>query len=242
MRFDWRLRDGVASPANFALLLSLLLVFPLILRFTGALTVANVDPRNPEHTRAFLRFCFVLTGFSWTIFVVAFAGVRNRGTITWRQLIGTEWRGITGIAIHLGVAVLALVAMVLIGSASAALLGPLQHESRAFQSMVAQTRIEAFAFLALALSAGYVEEFVFRGYIQRQCQALFGNMVLASVMQVAIFTSGHLYQGWFRLLPIMLIGVVLTITAIWRKSLMPGMIAHGFGDGLVSFMYFFKHL
>jgi len=242
MRFDWRLRNGVASPANFALLLSFLLIFPLILRFTGALAVANEGPQSPDHTRAFLRFCLVLTGFLWTIFMIAFTGIRNRNTITWRQLIGTEWRGTISIAVHLGVAVLAFVAMALIGSASAALLGPLQHDSRAFQSMVAQTPIEAFAFLVLALSAGFVEEFVFRGYIQRQCHALFGNMALASLVQIAIFTSGHIYQGWLRLLPVMLIGLLLTITALWRKSLIPGMVAHGFGDGLVSFIYFFKYL
>ena len=174
--------------------------------------------------------------------MIAFTGIRNRNTITWRQLIGTEWRGTISIAVHLGVAVLAFVAMALIGSASAALLGPLQHDSRAFQSMVAQTPIEAFAFLVLALSAGFVEEFVFRGYIQRQCHALFGNMALASLVQIAIFTSGHIYQGWLRLLPVMLIGLLLTITALWRKSLIPGMVAHGFGDGLVSFIYFFKYL
>jgi hypothetical protein len=28
----------------------------------------------------------------------------------------------------------------------------------------------------------------------------------------------------------------------WRKSLIPGMIAHGLGDGLVAFLFFAKHL
>jgi membrane protease YdiL (CAAX protease family) len=65
---------------------------------------------------------------------------------------------------------------------------------------------------------------------------------LAAFLQIAIFTQGHFYQGWLRLVPVMLIGLVLTITALWRKSLVPGMIAHGLGDGLVSFMFFFKHL
>jgi membrane protease YdiL (CAAX protease family) len=242
MRFDFRLRNGVASPGNFALLLLFLLSFPLILRLSGALTIADVSPQGPDHARAFLRFCVVATGFLWTIFIIALAGIRNRGSITWRQLIGTELRGPKAITVHITVAVLVFVVMALIGNASAALLGPLQHDSRAFQSMVAQTPIEAFAFLVLALSAGFVEEFVFRGYIQMQCHALFGNMAFASLVQIAIFTSGHLYQGWLRLVPVMLIGLVLTMTALWRKSLMPGMAAHGIGDGLVSFTYFFKHL
>ena len=85
-----------------------------------------------------------------------------------------------------------------------------------------------------------VEEFVFRGYIQRQCQALCGNTVGASILQWTIFTQGHLYQGWLRLVPVLLIAIVLTTVALWRKSLVPGMVAHGVGDGLVALIFFFK--
>jgi membrane protease YdiL (CAAX protease family) len=105
-----------------------------------------------------------------------------------------------------------------------------------------ENTVEALAFLGLALTAGFVEEFVFRGYIQRQCQVLCGNTIVASLLQLIIFTQGHLYQGWIRLVPVFLIGVVVTIVALWRKSLIPGMIAHGFGDGLVAFLFFAKHL
>jgi hypothetical protein len=80
------------------------------------------------------------------------------------------------------------------------------------------------------------------GYIQRQCQALCGSTILASALQVIIFTQGHFYQGWIRLVPIVLIGSLLTIVALWRRSLIPGMIAHGFGDGLVAFIFFFNHV
>ena len=62
------------------------------------------------------------------------------------------------------------------------------------------------------------------------------------LLQVIIFTQGHFYQGWIRRVPVFLIGVVVTIVALWRKSLIPGMIAHGFGDGLVAFLFFAKHL
>jgi membrane protease YdiL (CAAX protease family) len=139
------------------------------------------------------------------------------------------------------VSVFVFVVMALIGNISNIVLTPFQHDGKAFQSVVAQTPVEALAFLVTALSAGFVEEFVFRGYIQRQCQALFGNTAIASLTQIAIFIYGHSYQGWLRLIPVMLIAVVLTLTALWRKSLIPGMIAHGCGDALVSFMFYFKH-
>lgn len=154
----------------------------------------------------------------------------------------SEMESLAGDRWYLGIAVVTLAPMAAIGNLSNAILGPFQHDSAAFRSMVAQNTVEALAFLLPALSAGFVEEFVFRGYIQRQFQALCGNTVAASILQVSIFTLGHLYQGWTRLIPVFLIGLVLTVVALWRKSLVPGMIAHGLGDGLVAFIFFFKHL
>jgi membrane protease YdiL (CAAX protease family) len=157
-------------------------------------------------------------------------------------VVGAKWNNWQAIIRNLGIALGAVLTMAVIGNLSNAILGPLQRDGAAFHSMVAQNTIEALAFLVAALTAGFVEEFVFRGYIQRQCEASCGNSILASALQVLIFTQGHFYQGWVRLVPVLLIGVVLTIVALWRKSLIPGMIAHGFGDGLVAFLFFAKHL
>ena len=237
---DWRLRHGIASLANFAFLLAILLCFPLVLRGTGALSVAEINPQSPQHTLAFLKFCFVLSAFLWVCFAIALVGIRRRGRITWQELVGAKrWPSIIA---DLGIALATLVTMAVIGNLSNAVLGPLQHNSAAFRSMVAQNTVEALAFLALALSAGFVEEFVFRGYIQRQCQALCGSTVIASILQLILFAQGHLYQGWIRLIPVFLIGIVVTIVALWRKSLVPGMIAHGLGDGFVAFIFFLKHV
>jgi membrane protease YdiL (CAAX protease family) len=91
----------------------------------------------------------------------------------------------------LGIACVTLVAMSIIGNLSSVLLGPLHLESAAFRSMVAQNSAEALAFLAAALTAGFAEEFIFRGYLQRQCQAPCENTLLASALQVVLFTLGH---------------------------------------------------
>jgi membrane protease YdiL (CAAX protease family) len=68
------------------------------------------------------------------------------------------------------------------------------------------------------------------------------TMILASALQVILFIQGHFYQDWIRLVPVLLLGILLTAAALWRRSLVPGMIAHGFGDGLVVFPFFAKHL
>jgi membrane protease YdiL (CAAX protease family) len=240
MQFDWRLRNGIATPANFAVLLLVLFTFPWVLHETRALAVAAIDPADPRHTPAFLHFCFVVLGFLWTCFAICLGGILNSGRSSFQEVIGRVWNRTPDALRDLGVVLLTLVVMLLIGNLTNRLITPSQHDAALYRSMVAHNRTEALAFLALALSAGFVEEFVFRGYVQRQCEALFGNLWLASIVQIALFTQGHLYQGVTRLLPVLLIGTLLTAVALWRKSLIPGIIAHGWGDSLVALTFFLK--
>jgi uncharacterized protein len=232
----------IASTKNFCLLLAVLLCFPFLLRWTGALDVAEISPQSPEHTRAFLKFCFVPTVFLWVCYAIAFVGIRQQGTTTWQELIGARWDRWQAVVRDLGIAFATLVVMAVVGNLSNTALGAGTQGSAVFRATVAQNAIEALAFLGAAFTAGFVEEFVFRGYIQKQCQTLCGSTLLASALQILIFTSGHFYQGFIRLIPVLLIGTVLTIVAVWRRSLAPGMLAHGLGDGLVAFLYFTKHL
>ena len=88
---DWRLRHGIASPTNFAVLLAVLLAFPLVLRWTGAFSVGQINPQSAQHTRAFLKFCFILTAFLWVCFAIALVGIRRSGRITWQELAGMKW-------------------------------------------------------------------------------------------------------------------------------------------------------
>ena len=108
--------------------------------------------------------------------------------------------------------------------------------------MVPQNVLEASAFLAAALTAGFVEEFVFRGYLQRQLTALSGSVVIGSALQVLLFIQGHYFQGLLRLIPVGVFGLLFTLLALWRKSLRPGMIAHALGDGFGPIMFFLKLL
>jgi membrane protease YdiL (CAAX protease family) len=241
-RFDWRLKEGIAGPGNLIVLLAVLLSFPLILRATGALAISSIDPQDPRHTPALLRFCFVVAAFLWVCFAIALFGIRIRGTSSFQDVIGRTWNNWHAVMRDVGAVLLTLMAMLAVGNLSNTFLAPFQHDAAAIRAMVAYNTTEALAFLILALTAGFVEEFVFRGYLQRQCQAVFGNTVLASALQVALFVQGHFYQGWIRLIPVLLIGALLTGVALWRKSLIPGMIAHGLGDSLVALSYLVRQL
>jgi len=241
--FDWKLKEGIASPLNFVVLLVLLLSFPFVLRATSALSVLAPGPGAQVLTTAVVRFCLVVGGFLWSCFAIALVGVRRRGKVGATQLIGISRKGWQAVARDVGVGAGTLLAMGVIGNLSNIWLVRFgSNGGDAYHAMLAHNYIEAFAFLLLALTAGFVEEFVFRGYIQRQCQALCGNIPVASALQLLVFTQGHLYQGWIRLVPVLLIGLVVTGVALWRRSLVPGMIAHGLGDGLVAFSFFASRL
>jgi membrane protease YdiL (CAAX protease family) len=242
IQFDWHLESGVASLGNLILLLVALFSFPYILYRTDALALMSIDPSSPQHKAAVIRFCVVVTAYLWVLFCIALGGIGTSSRCTYGDVIGKAWDGWSDFYRDLGISALVLAALYAIGQLSIRLIPPSQLDAAAFRSMVPQKVEEALAFLIVGLSAGFVEEFVFRGYLQKQLQALFGNTLLASVVQVALFTQGHLYQGMARLIPVALIGAVLTAVALWRKSLIPGMIAHGVGDSLTAIVYFVQRL
>jgi membrane protease YdiL (CAAX protease family) len=234
IQFDWHLESGVASLGNLILFLLALFSFPFILHSTNALALMGMDPSSPQHKAAVMRFCVVVTAYLWVLFCIALGGLGTTSRCTYADVIGRGW---TDTFSGLGISAVVLAAIYAIGQLSTRLITPGQPDAAALRWMVPQRIEEALAFLIVGLSAGFVEEFVFRGYLQKQLQALFGNTLVASVVQVALYTQGHLYQGMARLVPVALIGALLTFVALWRKSLIPGMIAHGVGDSLTAIVY-----
>ena len=74
--------------------------------------------------------------------------------------MGAKWHSWQAIIRDLGIALGTLVTMAVIGNLSNLVLGPLQLDSDAFRSMVAQNTVGALVFLVAALTGGFVEEFV----------------------------------------------------------------------------------
>jgi len=239
VRLDWQLKQGVAGWWNFSLILVLLFAFPLVLRVSRALPA----DRPNEHPHAgLLRFSIIVGSFLWACFAVAWIGIRRQGAVSPTELIGMSWHRWQSVVRDLGIAALTLAAMTVIGNVSNVWLARIDTQASAYRAVTALLdKTEAAAFLIVALTAGFVEEFVFRGYLQKQFQAFCGNVPLASILQVLVFTQGHLYQGWIRLIPVALIGALLTGVALWRRSLVPGIIAHGVGDSLVALSFFVRH-
>jgi hypothetical protein len=91
INFDWQLTQGIASASNFAVLLVVLLSFPVVLRLTGAFSFADIDALSRQHLEAFLKFCFILTVFLWVCFSIALVGIQRKGSVGWQELVGARW-------------------------------------------------------------------------------------------------------------------------------------------------------
>jgi membrane protease YdiL (CAAX protease family) len=94
-------------------------------------------------------------------------------------------------------------------------------------------------FLALAASAGFAEELVFRGYLTQQFSAWTGSYTIAVILQGIVFGLAHGFYGK-AMLAVMLQGWLLGLLANWRKSLRPGMLAHGLQDSIGGIVAFFS--
>jgi len=95
---------------------------------------------------------------------------------------------------------------------------------------------EIAVYLLLALTAGFCEEVVCRGYLQKQFAALTGSATLAIVLQGVVFGAAHGYQGFKYMILLAVFGCLFGVLAYWRRSLLPGMVAHFLQDGLVGLL------
>jgi|SRR5215472_18036162 len=85
--------------------------------------------------------------------------------------------------------------------------------------------------ILFAIAAGVAEEIVFRGYLQKQFTALWGNRAAAILIKAGMFAC---YHGYHQALPVFgqhfVFALLAASLAQWRESLLPGMIGHAWFD------------
>ena len=169
--------------------------------------------------------------FEWLLVLYVRMGVHKRG-VRLRDIVGGRWATPTDVMrdFALGAGLWA----VWIGLMNPHILGAGTNTA---QGLLPQGTFESVAWIPLALSAGFCEELAFRGYLQKQFQAITGSAGWAVFIQAIVFGVGHLYEGVGPVGRITLFGVLFGLFAVWRKSLRPGMIAHAWADifGVIIF-------
>lgn len=179
-------------------------------------------PSAPSRIPLYLALIAVEFSLAWFVAI----GIHARGH-TLRELVGRGWRTV---ADGVGDVVLALVTAGLLRVSGPVLYYFLGRWASNTGFLLPATLPESIAWIAVSATAGVCEELVFRGYLQRQLWSLTKNLPATLLLQAIIFAIGHIYQGWKPALVTAIYGLVFGLVAAWRRSIVPGAIAHAIID------------
>ena len=189
---------------------------------TPQMSNMHLASRLPLYT-VMVLFELILFAYVWLL------GLRPAGK-TLRDIIGGKWNTWAEFGIDVAIAMGFWAAVIGMLLAMHVLLGQNNQQMEAAKILLPRTYGEMAAWVVLSVTAGFCEELIFRGYLQRQFLALTGKVEAAVVLQALVFGAAHLYQGWKGAVTIAVYGALFGILAAWRKSLRPGMIQHAAQD------------
>lgn len=217
------------------------MVFLVVVLAFAALTARSQGTMLQRHGRV---PTYLLTmGWEWLLVGYIAWGIR-RERMSLRELTGGKWTTPEDALFDLAVAVgfWIVAAGILVGiSYALGLARPQQIEQarRQLGPLLPRTSLETGLWLVLSATAGFCEEIMFRGYLQKQFTVLLRNVWLAALAQAVIFGVAHAYQGGRRIILISAYGMLFGVLAIVRKSLRPGMIGHFLQDSFSGIVFRF---
>lgn len=212
----------VASARHTAILTAIL----LLVAAAGLIALRQAHGR-PAAAGGSAGLYLGLIAAEWALFLYARAGLKRHGVAV-ATLVAARPMTFRSLATDL---LLGAALLVLILGAGLALDRLLGHGDAAIVRQVLVGRAALVPlWIALSLSAGFVEEIVFRGYFQRQFGAWLGSPWLGVAAQALLFGVTHGYQGGVLILRISVLGLLFGAAALLRRSLIPGIIAHAGTD------------
>lgn len=178
------------------------------------------------HETVLPLYVFVLIS-EWALFYYCWAGLRAH-RVPLAEVMGPAWGGWQRAAKEILLAAafwavwegVAWVANVAVGT----------NQGKSISVLLPRSPLEYSLWIAVSVSAGICEEFVFRGYLQRQLWAVTGSPVAAVAGQALLFGVTHGYQGTQKMIVISILGLLYGLLAQWRQNLRPGILAHAWSD------------
>jgi uncharacterized protein len=184
-----------------------------------------------------------LTGIAmeWVLFLLVWWGLRMRH-VALAEILGFR-RGLRAWGEDLAAAgvfwIISFIVLACIG-----ILAQLLHLGAPQKTLVAlapRTAQEMLLWIALSCTAGFVEEFAFRGYLLRQFAAPAHALWIGVAGSSLIFGIAHEYEGAAGMIAIGVYGALFCGLAILRRTLRPGMIAHAWHDIFSGMMLALLH-
>lgn len=181
--------------------------------------------------------------FEWLAFGYVVWGIHMGGVLTVRQMIGGRWKKPEDLLLEVGIAglfwIVAVVVLAGCGFALGMAKNPnanLEEAKKLLGFLVPHTHLEIALWLLVGLTAGFCEEFIFRGYIQRQFSMISGKVFVGMLVSSVVFGMAHGYEGANRMMLIFVFGFLFSALAELRKSLRPGMMAHAWHDIIMGLL------
>ena len=171
----------------------------------------------------------------WFLVYGVWAGIRSRG-VRVRDLVGGRWNSGKSVLIDI---VLAIAVWILWEAIQVGVSRMVPSHATSVSALFPQSFLEVVLWIATSLTAGFCEEVAFRGYFQKQFEAMTRNSALGVILQAVLFGVAHGYQGVRAIIMIILFGLLYGILALWRKSLRPGMILHAWSDIYSGYLFQF---
>jgi membrane protease YdiL (CAAX protease family) len=195
-------------------------LFGFFLILVGIATTSAFMQRHPFSPRLVIYLTLIAMELLRLWYVIAGARANGNGLMNMVGRGWSTWRDGARDSL-LSIGTIALVAGTVRGIVF--LLGNVSPDT-AF--MVPTNFAESAGWIVLSVTGGICEEIAYRGYLQRQLWAFTGSLPVAVCLQAVAFGAVHIYQGWKSVVVIVGIGFVLGSVAAWRRSIIPGTIAH----------------
>ena len=198
------------------------------------LSLGNAKSAHAAHSIHHLRIYLATIAYEWLLTGFIWWGLRRSGG-TLRELIGGRWHDVGDFLLDLAFAGgVWLAALIVIALAAVAMgmghAGNVQEARRQIGFLAPQSTLEVVVWIALSATAGFCEEVMFRGYLQKQFTHLLRGQWSALVVVSILFGLSHGYEGFERMVLIALLGFAFGLMSLLRKSLRPAMMAHTLQD------------
>jgi uncharacterized protein len=195
---------------------------------------AQADP-----VRARMRLWTLTIVSAWPLVAVGAAlwVANDRSWTSFGFSVPDGWRLWTSIALVLLLAAYQAYAIATLVRSSDARVSMRQQIGK-LTAILPHTRTELYWFSGVSLTAGFCEEFLYRGYFIWVLSPWLGWWG-AAALSLAFFAVAHVYQGWNGVLRTGLVGTFLTLVVAMLGSLWPAIALHALvdlGAGVIAWL------
>ncbi|MFN0152383.1 MAG: CPBP family intramembrane glutamic endopeptidase [bacterium] len=195
----------------------------------------QVDP-----ARARMWLCRLSIATAWPLIAVGAAlwVGSDRSWASFGFSVPDGWRLWMAIAVVLLLAAYQVYGVATVARNADVRAGVRKQFSGELANVLPHTRTELYWFGGVALTAGFCEEFLYRGYFVYAFSPWLGWWG-AAALSLPFFAIGHLYQGWNGVLRTGIVGALFTLLVAIFGSLWPAIALHAIldlGQGTIAWL------